>query len=203
MKKERLRFKKKVSLQVILVSSSDFTLQIFKFKVPVELETQSLEDYEDEEIFKEEILLEPIKTQSRFHDFKVAEKAAPEPPSSVPMIIETKSVLEQICEPNPEIPKPEEHMDLLDIDRDPAILSDSSDTPYETLEVEFIDDDADWEDDEFDDEPDEIYSGDDSPEAEDIESPISHDEEEEEAISDVDDTELMARLEAKYGKLNI
>lgn len=161
---------------------------------------------ENEEEIEEEII-QPI--QSRFHDFK------PPVAKSVPTIIETSNVPVEvppekvpvpsstISDETPESPEVKPSLDLLDpMDRDPAILSDSSDIAYETLEVEFIDDDADWEDEEFDDEPEEIYSGDESPDPDDIESPVSHDEEEEEVVSDVDDTELMARLEAKYGKLN-
>lgn len=81
-------------------------------------------------------------------------------------------------------------------DKEP-ILSDD-DTPYETLEVEFIDDDGDWEDDEEDDE--EPYSGDEyvASDEEDLEPHGEHEED----MSDVDDTDLMARLEAKYGKLS-
>lgn len=170
----------------------------------------------------EEEILRKVQQQqqSRFHDF------SPPPVNTVPTIIETTNVSDESepefeLEPEPEkippkadlsdeipeeIDSPEQNqntMDLLDpMDHDPAVLSDNSDIAYETLEVEFIDDDADWEDDEFDDEQDNNYSGDESPEPDDIESPVSHDEEEEEVVSDVDDTDLMARLEAKYGKLN-
>lgn len=170
---------------------------------------------DDDEIMEEEILRQvQQQQQSRFHEFERA--PAPVPP--VPTIVETSNVRHS-PEQKPAdvrvdspVEEPEEQhqqqpqrplLDLLDpMDRDPAILSDNSDIAYETLEVEFIDDDADWEDEEFDDEPDEIYSGEESPDPDDIESPVSHDEEEE-VVSDVDDTDLMARLEAKYGKLNI
>lgn len=85
-----------------------------------------------------------------------------------------------------------------DYEKEP-ILSDD-DTPYETLEVEFIDDDADWEDDEEDDEEGEPYSGDEyvASDEEDLEPVAEHEDD----MSDVDDTDLMARLEAKYGKLS-
>lgn len=174
----------------------------------------------------EEEILRKVQQQqqSRFHDFSPPPVKSVPPVKTVPTIIETTNVSddsEPELEPEPEqkapkadlsdeipeeIDSPEQkpnRMALLDpMDHDPAILSDNSDIAYETLEVEFIDDDADWEDDEFDDEQDDNYSGDESPEPDDIESPVSHDEEEEEVVSDVDDTDLMARLEAKYGKLN-
>lgn len=171
------------------------------------------DDFDLEEVIMEDELLlhEQLQSlQSRFHDFKppvkpvptiVETSNVPDAPEPVPVVAQT---LIDTPEEIPEPPDQKPSMDLLDpMDTDPAILSDSSDIAYETLEVEFIDDDGDWEDEEFDDEPDEVYSGEESPDPDDIESPVSHDDEEEEVVSDVDDTELMARLEAKYGKLNI
>uniref|UniRef100_A0A336M2W2 CSON011023 protein n=1 Tax=Culicoides sonorensis TaxID=179676 RepID=A0A336M2W2_CULSO len=162
-------------------------------QIPVTMQkinTDKIQDEMQPEMNEEEIeeaIIEPQQTsiKSRFHDFQ-----AP-PPKPVPQITETEPISdenENLIESKPiesEIESKTESkpvMDSLDpLERDPALLSDSSDVPYETLEVEFIDDDADWEDEEFDDEHDEIYSGGESPEdADDIDEPGSHNEDEEE-----------------------